>query len=57
MITAIDGGPVNSAGDVLLLLEQRDVGDTVKLTVSRGGKTREIEIVLQTPSDVRARVE
>ena len=57
VITSVDGGAVNSAGDVLLLLEQRDVGDTVKLTVSRGGKTREIEIVLQAPSDVRARVE
>ena len=49
VITAIDGQPVASSGDMLLLLEQRDAGDAVKLTVSRGGGTREITVVLQTP--------
>ena len=55
VITAVDGEAVNSAGDVLLLLEQRDVGDTVKLTVSRGGRTRDVSVVLQAPSEGHGR--
>ena len=49
VITAIDGQPVASSGDVLLLLEQRDVGDAVRLTISRGGGSREVTVVLQAP--------
>jgi S1-C subfamily serine protease len=49
IITTIDGQPVASSGDMLLLLEQRDVGDAVQLTVSRGGGTRKVTVVLQSP--------
>lgn len=50
VITAVDGEDVKSSGDVLLLLEQRDVGDSVTLTVSRRGKTRDVKIALQPPN-------
>jgi S1-C subfamily serine protease len=53
VITAVDGEPVTSPGDVLLLLEQHEAGDVVRLTVSRGDRRREVSIALQPPSDSR----
>ncbi len=47
VITALDAQPVASGADLLLLLEQREVGETVRLTVSRGKQSREVGVVLQ----------
>ncbi len=55
VITAVDGESVDSAGAVLLVLEQREVGDTVKLTLTRGGREREVSITLQAPAEQRGR--
>ncbi len=50
VITAIDGEPVHSSADVLLLLEQREGGESVRLTVNRAGTEREVTVTLQRPS-------
>jgi S1-C subfamily serine protease len=50
IIIAIEGQPVRAPSDVLLLLEQRDAGDRVKVTIERGGKKRVVPVVLQAPS-------
>ncbi len=57
VITAVDGQAVASAGDVLLLLEQRDIGDVVSLTVSRAGHSRDVGVALQAPSEGRGRAD
>lgn len=46
VITAIDGEPVASPDDVLNLLEQRQSGDRVELTLWRGGSTRRERVTL-----------
>jgi len=46
IITAIDGKPVASLDDVLEVLEARQPGDTVAVTLLRGGKTLELRIRL-----------
>ncbi len=40
VITAVDGDAVGSLDDMLTLLERRQPGDTVTLTVWRAGQTR-----------------
>ena len=47
VIVAIDGQPVRSSADLVLLLEQREVGEKVRVTITRGGKQREVKVVLQ----------
>jgi S1-C subfamily serine protease len=46
-IVALDDKPVRSFGDLLLLLEQHEVGDTVVLTAARNGKQRKVRVSLQ----------
>lgn len=46
VIVAIDGTPVRSNDDYLALLEKRQVGDTVTVTVRRGDDSRDVEITL-----------
>ena len=46
VITAIDGDAVGDLDDMLTLLERRQPGDTVTLTVWRGGQTRRQAVVL-----------
>jgi S1-C subfamily serine protease len=46
VLTAVDGQPVQDLDDVLTLLEQKDVGDTVTLTLWNSGKTRRERITL-----------
>jgi S1-C subfamily serine protease len=48
VIVAIDGQPVRNSNDLLLSLEQRDAGDSVKVTVTRDDKQRDVRVVLQT---------
>jgi S1-C subfamily serine protease len=47
IITAIDGQPVTSSGDLLLLLEQREVGETVRVTIRRGNREQTVPVTLQ----------
>jgi S1-C subfamily serine protease len=49
VIVAIDGKPVRTPGDLLLLLEQRAAGDKVRVTVAREGRQRDVQVVLQAP--------
>ncbi|CAN7375307.1 trypsin-like peptidase domain-containing protein [Pseudorhodoferax sp. LjRoot39] len=46
VITAIDGEAVASPDDVLNLLERRQAGDRVELTLWRGGSTRKERVTL-----------
>jgi len=46
VITAVDGQPVKDLDDVLTLLEQRQPGDAVTLTIWRAGKTRQQRVTL-----------
>jgi S1-C subfamily serine protease len=50
VIVAIEGRPVHGSSDLLLLLEQREAGDRVKVTIERGGKEKNVQVVLQAPS-------
>jgi S1-C subfamily serine protease len=46
LIVALDGKPVTSADDLMLLLETRNPGDRVRVTVERDGRRREVVAVL-----------
>ena len=47
LIVAVDGEPIKSSSDLILALERRRVGDTVKLTVVRDDRKRTLEVTLQ----------
>jgi S1-C subfamily serine protease len=47
IIVAVDGKPVDSVPRLLARLDDYQVGDTVRLTVSRDGRTREVPVRLQ----------
>ena len=47
IITAIEGKPVDSVGKMFARLDDFRVGDSVRLTVLRNGKTLEVRITLQ----------
>ncbi|MCX5789026.1 MAG: trypsin-like peptidase domain-containing protein [Elusimicrobia bacterium] len=47
VITAVDGEPVRSSDDLYRILDARQVGDTVKVTVLRGGEERTFTLKLQ----------
>jgi S1-C subfamily serine protease len=47
LIVAIDGQPVRRNSDLLDQLRQRQVGDTVTITVLRDGERRDIRVTLQ----------
>ena len=51
VLTAVDGQPVQNLDDVLTLLEQKNVGDTVTLTLWNSGKTRQQRVALAAGSD------
>jgi S1-C subfamily serine protease len=46
IIVAIDGEPVQSPADLRLLLEQRQVGETVEVTVLRDAERKTLEVEL-----------
>jgi S1-C subfamily serine protease len=48
VITAIDGESLNSIEDLIDFLSGKDVGDSVTLTVNRGGETMQLSVVLAT---------
>ena len=47
IIVAIDDDPVKSFGDLLLLMEKHEVGDTVRVGLTRDGKRQEVRVVLE----------
>jgi S1-C subfamily serine protease len=50
IITAVEGKAVDSVGKLYARLDDFKVGDTVRLTVSREGRTREVTVTLQAGS-------
>jgi S1-C subfamily serine protease len=49
IITAIDGHPVKRIDDIINHIEaHKSVGDSVKVTVNRNGKTMDLNVILQT---------
>jgi len=50
IITAVDGKAVDGVGKLFSRLDDFKVGDTVRLTVIREGKTREVAVTLQAGS-------
>ncbi len=46
VITAVDGKPVRTKGDLDAILDMHDFGDRISLTVQRGDRTRKIEVTL-----------
>jgi S1-C subfamily serine protease len=46
LIVAVDGEPVASSGDLLLALERRRPGETVRVTVERDGARRDLPVTL-----------
>ena len=47
IITAVQGKPVDSVGKLASRLDDFRVGDSVRLTVLRNGKSREVTVKLQ----------
>ena len=53
IITAVDGKEVNSAGTFVGEIAAKKVGQSVKLTISRNGKTSEVSVTLaKTPNAI-----
>ena len=53
IITAVDGKEVNSAGAFVGEIAAKKVGQSVKLTISRNGKTTEVSVTLaKTPNAI-----
>jgi S1-C subfamily serine protease len=50
VIVAIAGKKVDAPKDVAAILQQQKPGDTVKVTVRRGGKEQDVDIKLEAPS-------
>jgi putative serine protease PepD len=46
VITAIDGSPVASASDLIVAIRSHVPGDTIELTVSRGGSATKLSVTL-----------
>jgi S1-C subfamily serine protease len=46
VITAVDGQPIASADEFIAILAKKSPGDTVTLTVERGGKTQSVTATL-----------
>jgi S1-C subfamily serine protease len=49
VIVAIDDKPVKSSADLLLLLETREPGDQVRVTIARGDAQQDVTVMLQQP--------
>jgi S1-C subfamily serine protease len=47
LIVAVDDEPIESSSDLILALERRRVGDTVKLTIVRDDRERTLDVTLQ----------
>lgn len=47
LIVAVDGKPVRSTNDLYRILDNHEVGDTVKVTIQRDDRKRDVEVALQ----------
>ena len=50
-ITAVDGKPVQASEDVTAAVDAKQPGDTMRLSVSRGGDTKQVSVKLGTRPD------
>ena len=48
VVTKLDGQPVDSADELRSLIDSKQPGDTVELTITRGDSTQTIEVTLGT---------
>lgn len=55
VIEALDGDRIGDGGELLQLLAKREPGDFVKLTVSRDGEARQVDVKLDRRSDLFAK--
>jgi S1-C subfamily serine protease len=54
VISAVDGVTVRSIDDLILNVRRKQVGDTVKLTLSRGGEQMTVDVVVgDKPADLK----
>jgi S1-C subfamily serine protease len=51
VITAVGGARVRSVEDVLAAVEEREVGESVRVTLQRDGREREVSVLLQQRDD------
>ena len=47
LITAVDGAPIADATQLIVTIRSQAPGDTVTLTVERGGSTTDVPVTLQ----------
>ncbi|MCL2342214.1 MAG: PDZ domain-containing protein [Firmicutes bacterium] len=47
VITAVDGIPVKSIGDLNNIKNTKKIGDTLKITLTRSGKSMDIDVTLK----------
>ena len=46
VIQSVDGKPVTSTGDLLLILEEKKAGDVVRVGILRDGRRQEVQVRL-----------
>lgn len=46
IITAIDGMPIKTRSDYVAATDKKSIGDSVRMTIIRDGKTQEIDIIV-----------
>ena len=46
IITALDGNAINSSDELIVAIRAKSVGDTVKLSIDRAGKSTTIKVTL-----------
>ena len=51
VVTAVDGKPVEASEDLTSAVDAREPGDTMKLTVTRGGARKTVDVKLGTRPD------
>ena len=51
VVIAFEGRPVSDDGELVVLIRSRTVGDSVTLTIMRGGSRRDVTMVLQGSAD------
>ena len=53
IVTAVDGEEVTSADNLIILLREHAIGDTVTLTVMRDGKETDVDVTLGSDADLQ----
>ena len=51
VITAFEGRPVSSPDALVVLIRSRKVGETVALTIRRGGAEKDVKMTLEASGD------